>query len=104
MLNAGNKQAIQSGVYLFHEIFFEINSNIFGPPTVHNSIEHKKVVKLLTVHDIRCLFISARFLFFTREKINMLTESCCIKSNTIFRACTPVDRQELSVLIFLIFG
>jgi hypothetical protein len=48
-------QAIQSDFYLLHDKFFEIISKIFGPPTVNGSIEHKTVVKLLTVNDIWCL-------------------------------------------------
>jgi hypothetical protein len=49
VLNVGNMQAIQSGFYLSHDKFFEIISNIFGPPTLHSLIEHKTVRKLLTV-------------------------------------------------------
>jgi hypothetical protein len=60
-------QAIQSVFYSSHDKFFEMISNIFGPPTLHGSIEHNTVVKLLTVKEIRCLFISARFLFSINE-------------------------------------
>ena len=49
MLNVGNIQVIQRGFYLLHVIFFEIISNIFGQPTLHGSIEHERVVELLTV-------------------------------------------------------
>ena len=49
VLNVGNMQAIQSGFYLSHDKFFEIISNIFGPPTLYGLIEHKTVRKLLTV-------------------------------------------------------
>ena len=49
VLNVGNMQAIQSGFYLSHDKFYEIISNIFGPPTLYGLIEHKTVRKLLTV-------------------------------------------------------
>ena len=46
-----NIQALQSGVYSFHNKFFEIIRNIFGPSTLHGSIEHKTVT-FLTVNGI----------------------------------------------------
>ena len=49
MLNVGNMQAIQSDFYLLHGKFFEIISNIFGPPTLYGLIQHKTVRKFLTV-------------------------------------------------------
>jgi hypothetical protein len=44
VLNIGNMQAIQKGFYLSHDKFFEINSNIFGQPTLYGLIEHKTVL------------------------------------------------------------
>jgi hypothetical protein len=49
VLNVGNMQAIQSGLYLLHDKSFEIISNIFGPPTLYGLIEHKTIRKLLNV-------------------------------------------------------
>ena len=49
MLNVKIMQAIQSGFYLLHDKVFEIITNIFGQPTLHGSIEHITVLKLLTV-------------------------------------------------------
>ena len=43
------KYASNSMWLLSHDNFFEIISNIFGPPTVYGLIEHKTVRKLLTV-------------------------------------------------------
>jgi hypothetical protein len=93
-------QAIQSGFYSSHDKFFEIISNIFGPPTLHGSIKHKTVVKLLTVKEIRCLFISALFLFSINENFLHAAYKC----DAIFRGCCPVERQKLGFLIFSIFG
>ena len=61
--------AIHIGFYSSNDKFFEIISNIFSPPTLHGSIKQKTVVKLLTVKEIRCLFISALFLFSINENI-----------------------------------
>jgi hypothetical protein len=72
VLNVWNMQAIQSGFYSLHDKCFEIISNIFGPPTLDSLIEHKTVVKLLTVNEIRCLFISAWFLFSINQNFYML--------------------------------
>jgi hypothetical protein len=51
--NVGNMQAIQSGLYLLRDKFFEIISNIFGPPTLYGFIQHEKVRKFLTVDKCR---------------------------------------------------
>jgi hypothetical protein len=42
-------QHILSGFYLLRDKFFEIISNIFGPPTLYGLIQHKTVSKFLTV-------------------------------------------------------
>jgi hypothetical protein len=50
-------QAIKSGFYSNNKLndkFFEIISNIFGLPR-HGLIEHRTIVKLLTVNEIWCL-------------------------------------------------
>ena len=42
VLNFGSMQTIQSYFYLLHDEYFEIVSNISGPPTLNSLIEQKK--------------------------------------------------------------